>query len=167
MTTLQWTPNDMIEIFPGMERFEEILKNPNSKNMKMWFSVIRDQLSRIGVANRDIKVLTQSCHIILENDKNGKPKYYLTHFKELLAYNKFRKGLEYKFVMDETDLTRRNTIAKLLFDWGYIDVLDHNILNPHYENPFNKIWVLSKTKIKEENWTLKSKYSFKKLDMQL
>ena len=48
------------------------LKHPDD------FLLIKESLTRIGVANQNEKKLYQSCHIL---HKRG--RYYITHFKEL------------------------------------------------------------------------------------
>jgi hypothetical protein len=76
------------------------------------FLKIRETLSRIGVASRKDKTLYQSCHIL---HKQG--RYYIVHFKELFALD--GKATD----INENDLERRNTIAKLLQDWGMLVIL--------------------------------------------
>ena len=71
------------------------------------FLKIRETLTRIGVASRKDKILYQSCHIL---HKQG--RYFVVHFKELLALDGKQADLT------ENDLQRRNTVAKLLSDWG-------------------------------------------------
>ena len=75
------------------------------------FLKIRETLSRIGVASRKEQELFQSCHIL---HKRG--KYYIVHFKELFALDGKQTNLS------ENDIARRNTIAKLLGDWGLVEV---------------------------------------------
>ena len=76
------------------------------------FLKIRETLSRIGVASRKDNELFQSCHIL---HKRG--KYYIVHFKELFALD----GKETNF--NENDISRRNSIASLLGDWGLIEIM--------------------------------------------
>ena len=111
------------------------------------FLKIRETLSRIGVASRKEKVLYQSCHIL-----HKKGRYFITHFKELFALD----GKDADF--GEGDLERRNTIAKLLSDWGLL-----NIISPElHENqaPLSQIKVLP---YKEKGeWELITKYNIGK-----
>jgi hypothetical protein len=111
------------------------------------FLKVKETLSRIGVASKKDKILYQSCHIL---HKQG--RYFLVHFKELFA-------LDGKFSdISDNDLERRNTIAKLLCDWGLISIINSS----DFENraPLAQIKVLS---FKEKNeWNLQSKYNLGK-----
>ena len=97
---------DIISInFPGYNPLEVILTEPDD------FLKVRETLTRIGVASRKDKTLYQSCHIL---HKQG--RYFIVHFKELFA-------LDGKIAdLSENDLQRRNTIAKLLVDWGLVEI---------------------------------------------
>ena len=109
------------------------------------FLKVRETLTRIGVASRKDKTLYQSCHIL---HKQG--KYYIVHFKELFALD----GKPSDFSTE--DKGRRNTIAKLLSDWGLIAVVDADkILEP--QTPLNQIKILP-FKEKDE-WNLVTKYN--------
>ena len=98
-------------------------------------------------ASRKDKVLYQSCHIL---HKQG--RYFIVHFKELFA-------LDGKLTdISENDLQRRNTIAKLLSDWGLISVLDDNIISD--QAPLSQIKVISHKD--KNNWDLQAKYNIGK-----
>lgn len=109
------------------------------------FLKVRETLTRIGVASRKDKTLYQSCHIL---HKQG--KYYIVHFKELFALD----GKPSDFSTE--DKGRRNTIVKLLSDWGLIAVVDpEKIEEP--QTPLNQIKILP---FKEKNeWNLVTKYN--------
>ena len=77
------------------------------------FLKIRETLTRIGVASRKDKTLFQSCHIL---HKQG--KYYITHFKELFSMD----GKPSNFTED--DISRRNSIANLLAEWGLVELVN-------------------------------------------
>ena len=96
MESINWKPEQMLEV---------ILKEPDD------FLKIRETLSRIGVASRKERKLYQSCHIL---HKQG--KYFIVHFKELFALDGKDTNLS------ENDIARRNTIGKLLGDWGLVEV---------------------------------------------
>ena len=96
MESINWKPEQMLEV---------VLKEPDD------FLKIRETLSRIGVASRKERKLYQSCHIL---HKQG--KYFIVHFKELFALDGKDTNLS------ENDIARRNTIGKLLGDWGLVDV---------------------------------------------
>lgn len=108
------------------------------------FLKIRETLSRIGVASRKDKTLYQSCHIL---HKQG--RYFIVHFKELFALD----GKETD--ISNNDLERRNTIGKLLEDWGLINILNKEKIGNFA--PMTQIKVLS-FKEKDE-WNLQTKYS--------
>lgn len=127
--------------YPGYAPLEITLKKSDD------FLKIRETLSRIGVASRKEKVLYQSCHIL-----HKKGRYFITHFKELFALD----GKDADF--GEGDLERRNTIAKLLSDWGLLDVVSPDL----HENqaPLSQIKVLP---FKEKGeWELITKYNIGK-----
>ena len=92
--------------YPGYSPLEVSLNDSED------FLKVRETLSRIGVASKKDKVLYQSCHIL-----HKKGRYFITHFKELFALD----GKEADF--QDNDLQTRNTIAKLLQDWGLVSIL--------------------------------------------
>ena len=125
----------------GYKPLEVILSHPDD------FLKVKETLSRNGVASKKDKNLYQSVHIL---HKQG--RYFLVHFKELFA-------LDGKFSdISENDLERRNTIAKLLVDWGLVTLVD----SKSFENraPLAQIKVLA---FKEKNeWNLQTKYNLGK-----
>jgi hypothetical protein len=108
------------------------------------FLKVRETLTRIGVASRKEKKLYQSCHIL---HKQG--KYYIVHFKELFA-------LDGKFAnLTVNDVQRRNRIAKLLNDWGLIEIVSEESVSDIA--PLNQIKVIT---YKDKNdWVLEQKYN--------
>ena len=134
--------NDFFDIdVEGYHPLEIKLKYPDD------FLKIKETLSRIGVASRKDKILYQSCHIL---HKQG--RYFIVHFKELFALDGKQADLT------DNDLERRNTIAKLLSDWGLVEIVDDSKHNN--TAPLSQIKVLS-YKEKDE-WTLQSKYNIGK-----
>ena len=130
MEEVKWTQEHMLEV--GLNEPDDFLK-------------VRETLSRIGVASRKERTLYQSCHIL---HKQG--RYYIVHFKELFALDGKKTNLS------ENDIARRNTIAKLLMDWGLISVLGEVT----DVAPLSQIKVLS---FKEKGeWTLETKYNIGK-----
>ena len=109
------------------------------------FLKVRETLSRIGVASRKERKLYQSCHIL---HKQG--RYYIVHFKELFALD----GKETN--ISENDIARRNSIAKLLKDWGLVDIIG----NADVVAPLSQIKIIS-YKEKDE-WILETKYNIGK-----
>lgn len=81
------------------------------------FSVVRETLERIGIANRQNKVLNPSCYLL-----HKKGRYYIMHFKKLLELD----GNETNF--SEEDEGRQSAIARLLESWGLVKILNPNIL---------------------------------------
>ena len=130
MDEFNWTQQQMLEIE---------LKEPDD------FLKIRETLSRIGVASRKDRKLYQSCHIL---HKQG--RYFIVHFKELFALDGKDTNLS------ENDISRRNTIANLLSDWGLVSIIG----TAQPVAPLSQIKVLS---FKEkDDWQLETKYNIGK-----
>ena len=128
MNEVLWKPDQMLEVS---------LKEPDD------FLKVRETLSRIGVASRKNKTLFQSCHVL---HKQG--KYYIVHFKELFALDGKDTNIS------ENDIARRNTIAKLLSDWGLVNVVGTSGVE---SAPLSQIKVIS---FREKNeWNLETKYN--------
>ena len=130
MEEINWTQEMMLEV--GLKEPDDFLK-------------VRETLSRIGVASRKEKKLYQSCHIL---HKQG--RYYIVHFKELFALDGKNTNLT------TNDISRRNTIANLLKDWGLINVIGEI----GEMAPLSQIKVLSYSEKGE--WTLETKYNIGK-----
>ena len=108
------------------------------------FLKVKETLTRIGVSSRKEKKLYQSCHIL---HKRG--KYYIVHFKELFKLD----GLESNF--DQEDLGRRNSIAKLLEEWGLLTIVD----TAKAEDPITPLSKIKIIKYSERGeWELCPKY---------
>lgn len=133
---------DIISIdFPGYNPLEVVLREPDD------FLKVRETLTRIGVASRKDKTLYQSCHIL---HKQG--RYFIVHFKELFA-------LDGKVAdLTDNDLQRRNTIAKLLVDWGLVTINNSNLFTNHA--PLSQIKVISHKE--KDEWKLETKYNIGK-----
>ena len=130
MNEVLWKPDQMLEVS---------LKEPDD------FLKVRETLSRIGVASRKNKTLFQSCHVL---HKQG--KYYIVHFKELFALDGKETNLS------DNDIARRNSIAKLLKDWGLVEIKG----NTDIVAPLSQIKIIS-YKEKDE-WILETKYNIGK-----
>lgn len=63
-----------------MEKYNaDVLKNEMVEIVNMSsYKYLKDTLSRIGIANRETKTLTQTVHVLKVNGKE-----YLTHFKSI------------------------------------------------------------------------------------
>lgn len=132
---IKWSQDMMLEV---------ALKEPDD------FLKVRETLTRVGVASRKERKLYQSCHIL---HKRG--KYYIVHFKELFALDGKPTNIT------PNDVQRRNRIAKLLSDWGLVEISGEDTEDLA---PLNQIKVLS-FKDKGE-WTLESKYNIGKKKTQ-
>jgi hypothetical protein len=131
MEEISWTQEQLLEV--GLNEPDDFLK-------------VRETLSRIGVASRKERKLYQSCHIL---HKQG--RYYIVHFKELFALDGKRTNIS------TNDLSRRNTIANLLQDWGLIQIISES---SHESAPLSQIKILT---YKEKNeWLLETKYNIGK-----
>ena len=112
------------------------------------FLKVRETLTRIGVASKKDQTLYQSCHIL---HKQG--KYYLLHFKELFLLDGKTADLS------ENDIGRRNTICRLLEEWGLLKVVDpESIQDP--VAPLSQIKIVSHKEKAE--WALVAKYTIGK-----
>ena len=130
MEEINWTQDQMLEI--GLKEPDDFLK-------------VRETLSRIGVASRKEKKLYQSCHIL---HKQG--RYFIVHFKELFALDGKNTNLT------ENDISRRNMIAKLLLDWGLVNIIGE----------IGEVAPLSQIKVlpyaEKSDWALETKYNIGK-----
>lgn len=124
---VEWNPEQLLEIS---------ISDPDS------FLKIRETLTRIGIASKKDNVLYPSCHIL---HKRG--KYYLVHFKEMFAL----EGKPSDITVD--DVTRRNTIALLLEQWGLCKVLSKTPLATTNMSNIKVVPYKDKSK-----WTIKPKY---------
>tara|TARA_B100000085_G_scaffold165955_1_gene150960 strand:+ start:111 stop:518 length:408 start_codon:yes stop_codon:yes gene_type:complete len=132
----EWTVENMVEV--KISQPDDFLK-------------IRETLSRIGIASKKDKKLYQSCHIL---HKQG--RYFIVHFKELFGLD----GKQTNF--SEEDQQRRNTIVKLLNDWGLVSVVNEEKISQ--KAPLSQIKVIA---FKEKgDWILETKYNIgkKKVD---
>ena len=118
---------------------EVSLKEPDD------FLKVRETLTRIGVASRKDKKLFQSCHIL---HKQG--RYFIVHFKELFALDGKKSNIT------SNDIERRNTIYKLLSDWGLIELVG----TIETKAPLSQIKVLPYKDKKD--WILEPKYNIGK-----
>jgi hypothetical protein len=108
------------------------------------FLKVKETLTRIGVSSKTENKLWQSCHIL-----HKKGKYYIVHFKELFLLD----GLSSS--MDENDLARRNTIAKLLEEWGLLKIVDSHKIKD-LQAAINQIKIIPHKE--KHNWQLIPKY---------
>lgn len=77
------------------------------------FLRVKETLTRIGVGERTSKTLYPSCYIL-----HKKGYYAILHFKELFEMD----GKTSDITTD--DIGRRNTICRLISDWGLAELVD-------------------------------------------
>jgi hypothetical protein len=130
MITNQDIINDMIEVTPigGDDGFKKV----------------KETLTRMGIANRDEKILNQSCHIL-----HRRGQYYICHFKELIALDGLRTDLS------DSDIARRNRIAQMLEDWNLVEIHDKRQLEPMGKP--SMVMVIKHSE--KDEWYLKPKYT--------
>ncbi|MCX8008197.1 MAG: translational repressor RegA [Patescibacteria group bacterium] len=151
MTTVKNLNNEMRRKLL-VESFIEIAP-PDNKKDDTFFLILKESLTRIGIASfrGSTPTLHQTCHVL-----HKKGKYYLVHFKELfLLDNRLRKKMTYQ------DEKRKRCIAKLLEDWGLM-----NIISPFNRSEKFNLKRLNLTIIpytKKSEWVLQPKYNIGKV----
>lgn len=119
------------------------------------FLKIRETLTRIGLRSRARKdgkpTLYQSCHIL---HKRG--KFYITHFKELFKLD----GKESNF--SDEDLMRRNTITKLLENWGLLSIVGDSEPSMAIDKALENGKIILLPYREKDNWNLEPKYNIGK-----
>jgi hypothetical protein len=108
------------------------------------FRKIKETLTRMGVASKTDKVLSQSAHIL-----HRQGHYFIAHFKEMMELD----GLETD--LTDGDLARRNRIAQMLSDWGLVKIVDQTALDPMGHPNIVKVVKFAE----KDQWTLMPKYT--------
>ena len=108
------------------------------------FLKVKETLTRMGISSRKEKKLYQSCHIL---HKRG--RYAIMQFKELFILD----GLESD--ISESDIARRNLIAKLIDEWELCEILDKEKIKDPVAN-MGQIKIISHKDKKD--WELIPKY---------
>jgi len=118
------------------------------------FLKIKETLTRIGVASEKNTALYQSCNILHKRDFDGESLYAILHFKELFKLDGKPSSLDAK------DVARRNSIVKLLVDWGLLETTDKDfsdsISDQEQKEIMSTIKVLKHSEKSE--WDLIAKY---------
>jgi hypothetical protein len=117
---------------------EILLKTPDD------FLKIKETLSRIGIASKKNNTLFQTCCIL---HKRG--IYTINHFLEMFLID----GREAH--ISEEDYRRRNTIAKLISQWGMCKIVDQADIE--FTVPVSTIKIIPYREKKD--WVLVSKYT--------
>ncbi len=108
------------------------------------FLKVKETLTRMGVASKTSNKLFQSAHIL-----HKKGRFFIVHFKELFALD----GRE--VTLDEEDIQRRNTIARLLEEWNLVKIVNKSQLKEFA--PLSQVKIV---RFKDkENWQLMPKYN--------
>lgn len=126
----------------------EIKLSQDVDKQRSEFLLIRETLTRIGIANNADKKLFQSCHIL---QKRG--LFYIAHFKDLLKLDGKTATLS------EEDQKRKQMIARLLQEWGMCEIVDQTI--PTHKDQKLIFTIVPYNKKKE--WTLVQKYHIGKV----
>lgn len=122
--------------------------NDFKERTKDAFHVVKETLTRIGIASAKTKTLYQSAHIL---QKRG--EFAILSFKELFSLDGKSANIS------EEDLGRRNVIVKLLAEWGLLEILEQDKVELHII-PLSQIKVISFGD--KKNWTLIQKYQIGK-----
>lgn len=142
-------PDDIRESFVEI-RFPIVIKGTTRVPADNFLKV-KETLTRIGATayDRDTgeKILWQSCHIL---HKRG--KYYIVHFKQLFLLD----GKESQTNITQNDLARVNRVAKLLEQWGLVELVDPQQVNDPPPAPLNTLKIL--TFGEKASWKLAVKY---------
>lgn len=111
--------------------------------------IVKENLSRIGIVNRNEKKLYPSCYLI-KDDTSG--QYLICHFKDLLKV----AGA------DENDKIRRDTITWLFDKWGLVEVAN----NTEITISKKKLFILTKEQKETESWQIVHKFHYDKKEKE-
>lgn len=102
--------------------------------------VVKETLSRIGVANKKDRILYPSCYLIEDIDN----RMFIAHFKEILfelgGYNNFSE--EDKVILD--------SISVLLEEWELVTLID-------FPEEVDTVFVYTLPYSEKRTWTIKHK----------
>lgn len=118
------------------------------------FLKIKETLTRIGIASRksgEKPILWQSCHIL---HKRG--RYYIVHFKQMFLLD----GKASKTSLSQDDVDRVQVVAKLLEQWGLVD------LKTEINTTKSNINLVVISYANKGMWNLQSKYNVGKKEFQ-
>lgn len=110
--------------------------------------IIIETLSRMGIANKKLKIVYPSCYFYEKDGKN-----YICHFKELF---KLTRNNAYDNICED-DILRLKSIVFCLKNWGLVEVNNEEDIIPHSKY----IFVLN---FKDKNdWRINHKFNIKNL----
>ncbi len=110
--------------------------------------IIKEMLSRIGIANTKDHILYPSCYLTRIDNQ-----YVIVHFKELFPLL-IEDG--YSDLSDD-DFSRRNTIVGLLESWDMIKIVDGNFVKS-----YKHLFILKKEL--KQDWTIYDKINIGSLN---
>jgi len=129
------------DLFSGVGILVDIITPTN-------FNLIKETLTRIGIANEKEKKLYQSCHILHKKDDQNISRYAIVSFKEMFILD----GKENN--MTDSDNSRIYYVTEMLENWNLLKIIDDT---ERYIKIRPNIKVLSH---KDKNeWELISKYT--------
>ena len=111
------------------------------------FLLIKETLTRIGIASEKNNTLYQSCHIL-----HRQGHYYIVNFKEMFILDGKKNNLTAE------DIARRNTIVSLLAEWNLLTIVNEHFIGEQL--PLSSIKII--TYADKKNWVLQSKYTMGK-----
>ena len=117
----------------------------NIKGADERFLILKETLSRVGIASHRTKTLYQTCHIF---HKRG--FYYIVHFKELFALDGRTSTLT------ESDIRRRNFVAKILAEWNLCEPVNWELSELDISDALSSIKMIPFRE--KSKWSLLSKH---------
>jgi hypothetical protein len=117
---------------------------------KVDVKVINETLSRIGIANKQDKVLYPSCYLFQNFEK-----CYIVHFKELFALTRANAYLN----ISEDDISRKNSIICRLAVWDLIEIVNYEDL----QTCDDFVYILSYKEKTENDWKIIHKFNINSL----
>ena len=91
---------------------------------KVDIKVIKETLSRIGIANKKKNILYPTCYLYQNFEE-----YYIVHFKSMFLLTR-PNGYNN---ISEKDIERKNSIIFCMKNWGLIDIIEDDDIEPHNE----------------------------------
>jgi hypothetical protein len=107
------------------------------------FLILRESLTRIGVANTATKTLFQSSHVL---HKRG--KYYLVHFKQMFLLDGKSANIE------ASDYGRLKKILSMITEWG----LTKAVRVPDFYDTLEPVPCYVIASQQKQTWELRPKY---------
>ena len=114
--------------------------------------IVVETLSRIGIANRQKRILYPSCYLI-----KIKEQYYIAHFKELFLL----RSSEHSYNnISPDDTLRKNAVIFNLCHWKMISISDETLIKER--DPY--IFILPYAE--KKNWKINHKFNISTLNIQ-